>query len=69
MDIVVSGGSDPDQPIPRPVQPGPAPSAEPDRLLQLIAVGVVLVAAGTGYTGWTLYQQTRLDNRVPNCAA
>jgi hypothetical protein len=60
MDIVVSGGSDPDRPI-------PAPKNRQNRLLQLIAVGVFLVAAATAYTGWNVYQQTQ-DARVLNCA-
>jgi hypothetical protein len=60
MDIVVSGGSDPGRPI-------PAPKDRPGYLLQLIAVGVFLVAAGTAYTGWTVHQ-TREDNRVLNCS-
>jgi hypothetical protein len=60
MDIVVSGGSDPDRPV-------PAPRDSQHRLLQLIAVGVFLVAAGTGFTGWTVYEQTQ-DVRVVQCA-
>jgi len=60
MDIVVSGGSDPDRPV-------PAPMNNQNRLLQLIAVGVFLIAAGTGYTSWTVYQQTQ-DTRTVNCA-
>ena len=68
MDIVVSGGSDPDQPIPPPkFNQARRLQLNQTRLLQLIALGVFLVAAGTGYTGWTLYQQ-RLDNQVLNCA-
>jgi hypothetical protein len=58
MDIVVSGGADPDRPVPAPNQ---------TRLLQLIAVGVFLVAAGTGYTSWAVYQQAQ-DTRAVNCA-
>lgn len=60
MDIVVSGGSDPDRPI-------PTARAHQHRLLQLIAAGVFLVAATTGFTGWTVYRQTQ-DSRVVNCA-
>jgi len=60
MDIVVSGGSDPDRPI-------PAPRARPNLLLQVIAVGVFLVAAATAYTGWNVYRQTQ-DARILNCA-
>jgi hypothetical protein len=60
VDIVVSGGSDPDRPL-------PAPRARRSYLLELIALGVFLVAATTAYTGWTLHQ-TREDNRVLNCS-
>jgi hypothetical protein len=60
MDIVVSGGSDPDRPV-------PAPKNHQTRLLQLIAVGVFLVAAAAGFTAWTVYQEQQ-DSRVLNCA-
>jgi hypothetical protein len=60
MDIVVSGGSDPDRPL-------PAPRDRQHLLLQVIALGVFLVAAATGYTGWTVYQQSQ-DTRALNCA-
>jgi hypothetical protein len=60
MDFVVSGGSDPERPI-------RAPQDHQQGLLRLIAVGVFLVAAGTAFTGWTVYQQAE-DNRTLNCA-
>jgi hypothetical protein len=59
MDIVVSGGTDPDRPL-------PAPKDRPSLLLPLIAVGVFLAAAGTAYTGWTVHE-TQQDNRLVNC--
>jgi hypothetical protein len=62
VDIVVSGGSDPDRQL-----PAPRSSTSQNRLLELIAVGVFLVAAGTAYTGWEVHRQTE-DSRVLNCA-
>jgi len=60
VDIVVSGGSDPDRPL-------PAPRARRSFLLELIALGVFLAAAAAAWTGWEVYQ-TRVDNRALNCA-
>jgi hypothetical protein len=61
MDIVVSGGPDPDRPLPPPKQ-----RDQTSLLLQLIAVGVFVGAAAAGYTGWTSYQSQR-DGRLLNC--
>ena len=58
----MSGGSDPDRPL-----PAPRTADSQHRLLQLIAVGVFLVAAGMGYTGWEVHRQAQ-DSRDLNCA-
>lgn len=61
MDIVVSGGTDPEHPVPEPRQRDPI-----RLLLQVIAAGVFLVVAGVGYVAWTVHQ-TQVDNRQLNC--
>lgn len=61
MDIVVSGGPEPD-----PDRPARDPRDQNRLLLQLIAVGVFLVLLGVCFTGWTQYQ-TQRDSRLLNC--
>jgi len=60
---IVSVGSGP----PRAPRAAAPPRSAVERLLLLLTVGVFLVAAGTGFTAWTVYQQSQ-DNRELNCA-
>jgi hypothetical protein len=62
MDFVISGGTDPEQPVPAPKQRDPIRV-----LLQVIAVGVFLVAAGVAYVGWTVHESQQ-DSRMINCS-
>lgn len=57
---VVEGGSGPDRPY--------SDSRNDQRLLRLIALGVLLIAVFTGLASWNLYRQTEMT-RTLNCEA